>query len=122
MQHYFSKKQTSDLNLKKIQIKASGNIYELFSGSGVFSKDKLDTGSKLLIENSFIEDKWSVLDLGCGIGVVGILIKKQYLDINLSMSDVNERAISLSKKNLRLHKLKAKVIQSNIYENITEKF
>ena len=53
MTHYYSEKQDSKLNLKKITVRAFNKSIELFSGKGVFSKDKLDTGSKLLIENIY---------------------------------------------------------------------
>ena len=57
---------------KKIKIKVKDIQYEIYSGSGIFSKDRLDIGTKILIENCIIKDNWSVLDLGCGIGVIGI--------------------------------------------------
>jgi len=120
-EHYFSKKQTSPIKEKLITITARGTTLDLHSGSGVFSKERLDFGSKLLIETVNIE-KGRVLDLGCGIGVVGILLKKSIPSIDISFSDVNERAVALTKKNLRKHKLKAKVTKSDGFEKITEKF
>ncbi|MBT3463914.1 class I SAM-dependent methyltransferase [archaeon] len=123
MSHYFSKKQDTEFIIKKIEVNVAGLTFELLSSSGVFSKDELDKGSKILIENSIIEDGWEVLDLGCGYGVVGISIKKMYPTTNVLMSDINQRAVSLSKKNIRLHQLKdIKAKDSDNFEKIDEKF
>jgi 16S rRNA G1207 methylase RsmC len=123
MPHYYSKKQTSQLNLKKINIKLKKTQFELYSGSGVFSKNKLDKGSKLLIENAIIEPKDYVLDLGCGIGVIGISLKLLYPNIKVKMLDINNRAIKLCRKNIKLHNLEdIDVVNSNLYEKIDEKF
>ena len=123
MPHYYSKKQTSQLNLKKINIKLKKMQFELYSGSGVFSKDRLDKGSKLLIENAVIEPVSSILDLGCGIGVIGISLRLMYPRIKVKMIDINNRAIKLCRKNIKLHNLnKIDVVNSNLYEKIDEKF
>jgi len=123
MPHYYSKKQTSQLNLKKINIKLKKMQFELYSGSGVFSKDRLDKGSKLLIENAVIEPGSSILDLGCGIGVIGISLRLMYPRIKVKMIDINNRAIKLCRKNIKLHNLnKIDVVNSNLYEKIDEKF
>lgn len=122
MPHYYSEKQTSELNLKKINICVFDKTLDFFSGSGVFSKDTLDIGSKLLIEKSIIQDNYEILDLGCGIGVVGISLKLEYPSIKVLMTDVNERAVKLSMKNVNFHKLDIDVKKSNLYEKIKTKF
>ena len=122
MSHYYSEKQDSELNLKEINIEVFNKTLNFFSANGVFSKDKLDVGSKLLIEKSIIEEENTVLDLGCGIGVVGISLKLEYPTINVLMTDINERALKLSMKNVNHHKLKIEVKKSNVYEKITTKF
>lgn len=122
MSHYYSEKQESELNLKKIKVDVFNKKLEFFSGNGVFSKDNLDVGSKLLIEKSFIEPDFHILDLGCGIGVVGISLKLEYPSIEILMTDINERALKLAMKNVNYHKLKIDVKKSNVYEKITKKF
>ena len=118
MEHYFSEKQESSLRLKKINIKVKGIDFDAYSGNGVFSKNRLDAGSKLLIEKSIVKGK--ILDLGCGIGIVGICIKKLNLGLDIVMSDVNKRALYLAKKNSS--GLNIKIVKSDVFDNLDEKF
>lgn len=121
MSHYYSEKQDSALKLEKIRIKSKKIEFEAYSGSGVFSKARLDKGSQVLIDYCIIGRDWRVLDLGCGIGVVGIAIKKLY-DCEVVFSDVNLRALKLTNMNLELHGLKAEVIKSNLFNNINDDY
>ncbi|MGM9947818.1 class I SAM-dependent methyltransferase [Floccifex sp.] len=75
--------------------------YKLQSNNGVFSKDKLDTGTKILLECVLKEEKevQRVLDLGCGIGPVG-LVMAHHFDCDLTMIDINERAVELARQNM----------------------
>lgn len=123
MPHYYEKKQTSPLNLQKIRAFILGNEFELYSGSGVFSKSEIDKGSLLLANKAIIHEGWKVLDFGCGYGVIGIGIAKAYPSIQVLMSDINKRAVGLAKKNIDLNNLKnASAIQSDLFEKIPEKF
>lgn len=121
-EHYFSEKPTSELKIIEIKGYIFDEEIKLLSASGLFSKDRIDKGSKLLIEKSIIKNNSSVLDLGCGYGVVGICITKKY-NTNTTFTDINERAIELTKKNCKIHKIKNySIIQSNSFQNIKEKF
>lgn len=122
MPHYFSEKQNSKIKLKKITIKLKTISFELFTGSGVFSKDSLDKGSQLLIESSQIKDSSTVLDLGCGYGVIGIAVKLLNPSLSITMLDINERAVSLARKNVKLHLLDNKVIHSDLFKKVKNRF
>ncbi len=106
----------------KINIQLKSGSFELYSGSGVFSKKKLDKGTEVLLNYVIIKDEWNVLDLGCGIGVVGIAIKKLYPETQLTLTDINMRAIKLTKMNAKLHNLEMKIFQSDLFKKIKEKF
>lgn len=121
MSHYFSQDQTSYSKEFKLQITHKKGEFELISDSGVFSKKRLDKGSKLLIETCHIQKNQKVLDLGCGIGVIGLSVALN-TNIDLTMSDVNIRALHLARKNSKNLNIKAKIINSNLFENITEEF
>lgn len=120
MEHYFSETQSSNPILKKINIQLKNLYIELYSSRGIFSKNRIDRGTKLMIENAKI--KGSVLDLGCGFGVVGICIKKLYPKSKVTLTDINERAIELANINAKELNLDINVVKSNIFENMNEKF
>jgi len=123
MSHYYEKKQFSPLDLQKFSIVIRGNGLELYTGSGVFSKSKVDKGSMLLAENAIIQEGWKVLDFGCGYGAIGIAIAKDNPSTDVLMSDINKRAVMLSKRNIEINNLKnARAMQSDLFENIDEKF
>jgi len=103
--HYFDEKPDTPSNKNIIQSRISGLDFVFTTDSGVFSKNGIDFGSALLLETA-IEDlkklkrkNLSVLDFGCGYGPVGIVLKRVFPDIVLSMTDINERALELAVKN-----------------------
>jgi len=123
MPHYYSEKQTSPLRLCKIKSTIMGKVFEFYSGSGVFSKKKVDSGTKILVENCIVKNGWKILDLGCGYGVIGVVIGKIFPKTTVLMIDVNKRALKLAKMNIELHNIEnAKVKYSNLYSGIKEKF
>lgn len=85
--------------------------YTLHSNTGVFSKDKLDTGTRILLETvlKVESNPKRTLDLGCGIGPVGVVLASNW-DTNLTMIDINQRAVDLSKKNISSNHLKATIL------------
>lgn len=122
MVHYYSKHQESQLRLRKIKAVLRGNELEFYTGSGIFSPDRIDPGSKLLIESCIIKPGWGVLDFGCGYGAVGIAIKKKKNKTKVVMTDINKRAVKLALKNVKLNKVEAEVKQGDLFELIEYKF
>ena len=66
-------------------------------------------------------DYENILDLGCGYGLIGISLAK-ITSKNVTMCDVNKRALHLCERNIVANKVNAKVIESNVYENILDKY
>lgn len=122
-EHYYSEKQTSKLRIKEINTNLKGNKLKFCTGSGVFSIGKIDKGTALLIEKCIIKPNWKILDLGCGYGPIGISIAKAFPSTKILMTDINQRAIKLSKINTKLNQIDNITIkQSNLYNNIKEEF
>ncbi len=63
----------------------------------------------------------TVLDMCCGSGCIGITLALE-TDISLTMSDVSKKALIVAEKNARLLKCGTKLIQSDLFENICEKY
>ena len=99
------------------------NKFIFYTDNGVFSKDGLDFGSRLLLESIPLEEVGGkVLDMGCGYGVFGIVINK-ITSANVDMVDVNLRAIHLAEINIKEnHCTNINVFESNVYENINSKY
>lgn len=122
---YFSK--TNDelpSNEKIIYGKINDLSFKFKTDNGVFSKDFLDFASKLLLEKMDYESilDGQILDVGCGYGPIGIYLS--YITKKaVVMLDINPRALALSKENLLLNGVDARVLESDcLDEVITEKF
>ena len=119
MEHYYSKEQKSPLNLKKISQRINGKEFYFYTASGIFSKDKVDKGTLILAENIVIDKNAKILDIGCGIGILGIAAAKLF-DADVTMSDINKRAVMLAKKNIKLNNVNADIYQGSLYEKIKD--
>ena len=123
MSQYFDNDNNIKHNKRIIEFYFNDKKYNLYSDNGVFSKDKFDYGTRLLLDSIDISKlSGNVLDLGCGIGVVGIILGTINKNINIDMIDINERAISLVRDNLTLNKVKANVFSSDVYSNVNKKY
>jgi 16S rRNA (guanine1207-N2)-methyltransferase len=122
MSQYFEENQSLKYEKKIININFKDKYYKLYTNNGVFSKEKFDYGSKLLLEVITKEKiTGKILDLGCGYGVIGIIIATTFPQTNVDMVDITDRAIELSKENAKNLK-NVNILKSNIYENITKKY
>ena len=100
-----------------------GNKFVFYTDNGVFSKDGLDFGSRLLLETIPLEEVGGkVLDMGCGYGVFGIVLGK-VLSCTVDMVDVNLRALHLAKMNVsENHCDHISVFESDVYQNVHSKY
>lgn len=89
---------------------------------GVFSHTELDIGSDLLLSTLTKPMSGDLLDLACGNGVLAAVIGTQNPEITLTLSDVSASAIDSSIATLAANKLTGKVIASDVYSDIDEKF
>ena len=63
-----------------------------------------------------------MLDLGCGTGVVGLILGSLNKNISIDMVDVNERAIELARENIKLNNLDNNIFISDFYSNVNDKY
>lgn len=124
MGQYFDNDVT--IKSKDIDVKFSilDKKFSLKSDNGVFSKDRLDRGSEVFIKTLLsLNLGQDVLDLGCGIGVVGLSLA-HFNHANYTFIDVNERAVELTKTNIKRLNLSSRchALVSNIFENVKDSF
>ena len=96
MEHYFTKNPTSELKLNKVKTILRNKEIEFYTSSGLFAKNKVDNGSKLLINKCKLNKKDKLLDLGCGYGIIGLTLLKEFPELQVTFSDINERAIEIT--------------------------
>lgn len=124
MSHYFENDNNLKEDKKIINVDMFGKRFRFSTNSGVFSKDKVDYGTKLLLNNIVIHKKsGKLLDLGCGYGVLGVILGENYKNLDIDMVDVNERAVTLANYNLQLNGVNGvNCYVSNIYEGVSSKY
>ena len=142
MSHYFSEKQEVKSDRKIIRYEIENRNFEFVTDNGVFSKTKVDFGTDVMLkvflrENSNKKNqKFDVLDIGCGYGVVSVVVKSFFKNARTVSSDVNERALELARENLFKNGVVKsndsedndfgnsdfRVIKSFVFDNISEKF
>lgn len=124
LEHYFTNNTGLKSEIRSINYNIQSQSFEFYSDNGVFSKDKIDFGSRLLIETVLKEEtrkNIDILDVGCGYGFLGIVASK-LLDSSVTMCDVNKRALHLAERNISKNKIRGTTILSNAYENIKEQY
>ncbi len=100
-EHYFTEQPKSKLNFGIIRAYFRGRFFEFVTSSGVFSRTRIDPGTRLLIEEMVLPEKGWIFDLGCGYGPVGIAAATFNPNLHVVMADVNERAVWLARKNTK---------------------
>lgn len=99
-EHYFTRRPQSESKPQTWINQIRNKSYTFTTDEGVFSKNTIDFGTRLLIEQfQPPEAKGDFLDLGCGYGPIGIVLANEWQDRHIVMADVNERAIALAEKN-----------------------
>ena len=122
MSHYFENDQNLKSELRELSYTYNSSFFKFNSDNGVFSKNKIDYGSKLLLETYLNEANVNVnvLDVGCGYGLIGIVIgvvTNSYVD----MIDVNKRAVHLTNMNIKKYKdFKGQSFISDAYLNVKD--
>ena len=110
-------------NVKSTFCVVKGHKFTFLTDNGVFSKDGLDFGSRLLLESIPLDEVGAkVLDMGCGYGTIGIIINK-LTNHDIDMVDVNLRAMHLARRNAKENGCSnINIFESNCYQNITSKY
>ena len=124
MSHYFTNDSKLSNELILVEEIINGKNYRFYTDGGVFSKNNVDFGSLLLINvlMNNLKDESSFLDLGSGYGPIGIVIKDEFKNMSVHLTDVNEKAITLAKNNSELNKVKTNCYVSNGFAEIKESF
>ena len=108
--------------IKTYPINIEGTELNICSLPGVFSYGELDKGSELLLQNLPKKLSGSVLDFGCGAGVIACYIQKKYPHLKIDLIDVNSYALESAKLSLAKNKLTGHVFPSNVFSDVQKKY
>ena len=128
MSHYFSEVQDVKSLKKIINYEIKNEKFEFLTDNGVFSKTKVDFGTDVMLRTFLNENKKlgniQILDIGCGYGVVSVVVKRFFEKAKILSTDVNERALELTKKNIQKNNRTDdfEVRKSFVFDNISENF
>lgn len=121
-EHYYTSKPTTESKPIEWNYELLGKTFKFTSDNGVFSKNEVDFGSRLLIETFELPaNRGDILDLGCGYGPIGLSLANAFPDRKITMVDVNERALDLSKKNAQKNGItNIEIKQSNLFDKLKD--
>ena len=120
-EHYYTSSPTSAHSVMTHDVRVLGLDLRFETDAGVFSKNELDPGTRLLLE-TLEPMRGRVLDLGCGWGAIGVTLALRYPEAQLVMSDVNERAVGLARRNLALNGARGEVVVSDGFAGLEGTF
>jgi len=98
--HYYSEKPVSPSQPTIYEDTLRGMLLKFWTDHGVFSRGHTDPGTEELVKALDVTGAARILDLGCGVGVLGIVAAKLNPDTHVILTDPNERAVALARRNL----------------------
>ena len=109
-------------DVQELSVELLGLYLHFLTDAGVFSKNAIDYGSRVLLDNFQPEGAKTLLDVGCGYGTLALTLAKKY-GLKATLVDVNSRALDLAKKNADKNNIEVNdIFLSNIYDNVEGKF
>jgi len=78
--------------------------------------------TELLVEKLVQENVNSILEIGTGSGAIAIALAKQMKNVQIEATDISEKALNTARQNAELNNVSINFIQSDIFENIKNKY
>lgn len=97
--HYFAPAADAGHSPREVRFRMDGRTWTLASDSHVFSADRLDPGTEVLLRDAPAPSGAVLLDLGCGYGPIACLLAERVPGATVWAVDVNERARALTARN-----------------------
>lgn len=120
-EHYYTRQPSVKSDVHTAQEVLRGKTFTFLTDAGVFSKKGVDYGSKHLIETMELSENAKVLDVGCGYGPMGLSAAVMCPKGHVTMVDINERAVELSKENARRNGISnVTILQSDLLEQVKD--
>lgn len=123
MEHYFTNNEGLESRIKEIKYNLFEKEFTFNTDLGVFSKDKVDFGTDLLLKTYLNNHSESlkILDVGCGYGVIGLVVEA-FTNSKIDMVDINKRSVHLTKMNIKRFKSNNNVFYSDAYNEVDGRY
>jgi 16S rRNA G1207 methylase RsmC len=101
-EHYFAVDPSAPARTTLVAFAAGGREFQLRAAGGVFSADRLDPGTAVLLRKAELpgpDAEGALLDLGCGYGPIACVLATLAPKATVYAVDVNRRALELTRDN-----------------------
>ena len=100
-EHYFTAEPSAPQRTQTVELHAGGRDYALVAAAGVFSAQRLDPGTAVLLRKAPLPGPRGgvFLDLGCGYGPISMVLAGTSAQARVYAVDVNARALELVRIN-----------------------
>jgi 16S rRNA G1207 methylase RsmC len=101
-EHYFTADPTAPARRTEVSFAVAGRQFHLRAAGGVFSADRLDPGTAVLLRKAELpaaDTRGPLLDLGCGYGPIACVLATFAPRAAVYAVDVNARALELTRAN-----------------------
>lgn len=120
-EYYYTADPTSAHEARSFTSVFMGKTLRFDTDAGVFSKQHIDPGSELLCR-SLPPLSGRVLDMGCGWGAMTVMTLSRFPAIEMTMADVNERALRLAEQNVSQNGMHAQALLSDGFAQVEGQF
>ena len=104
MPQYFDPRPAAASHRREVELvlRDLGRAVALQTDRGVFSAERVDTGTRLLLDHGpAVPAAGDLLDLGCGYGPIAVSLALRAPGARVWAVDVNERALALCEENAK---------------------
>lgn len=120
--YYGCTKKRPDFNIEKYWGEYPLDGLTIKTLPGVFSRDRLDRGSQLLLSTLAPGRKGTVLDVGCGTGVLAAALASHSPQVRLTLCDTAAPALEASRATLAVNGFAGEVLVSNVFSGVQGRF
>ncbi len=117
-EYYYTENPTSAHEARSFTSVFVGRTLGFDTDAGVFSKQHIDPGSELLCKSLPDNLSGRVLDMGCGWGAMTVMTLSRFPEVEMTMVDVNDRALDLARKNVEKNQMHARAVHSDGFEGV----
>jgi 16S rRNA G1207 methylase RsmC len=113
--HYFTAEPSADVRPREVTFMVAGRVYRLTAAAGVFSGDRLDPGTAVLLRKARLPGLrgGTYLDLGCGYGPIACVLADTSPAATVYAIDINRRALDLVRRNAAANGVGERVIAAS---------